>query len=179
MQSPITTLSPLESFLLQPDIEESPAWEFINGQSIQKPMPSLFHSLVQRNLMNAINAQTDLYEALQEFRCIVPPLSPVPDISVIALERFPEEDGPFVGSPDWVIEILSPEQSTLKLQTKILHFLIGGSKLAWLIDTQRKQVWVWEGEGLPKVRSGQDSLPTLDIFPDITVEDVMAMTRKR
>lgn len=177
MQSPIA-LSPLESFLRQPDIEESPAWEFIDGQSIQKPMPSLFHSLVQRNLINAINAQTDQYYALQELRCIVPPFSPVPDISVIAIERFPEEDGPFMGTPDWVIEILAPEQSPLKLQKKILHLLMGGSELAWLIDTQRKQVWVWQGEGLPQVHSRQDSLPSLDIFPNITVEDVMAMTRR-
>lgn len=178
MQAPIT-VSPLESFLLQPDIEESPAWEFIDGQVLQKPMPSLFHSLVQRNLMNAINDRTDRYGAIQEFRCVVPPLSPVPDISVIASERFPQEDGPFLGAPDWVIEILSPEQSTLKLQTKILHLLSSGAKLAWLIDTQKRRIGVWQGEGLPQVHSGEDSLPTLEIFDSLTVEDVMAMTQRR
>lgn len=178
MQSSVT-VSPLDSFLLQPDIEGSPAWEFINGQSIQKPMPALFHSRIQRNLMNAINDQTDQYEALQEFRCIVPPLSPVPDICVIAVERLVEVNGPFVGSPDWIVEILSPEQSTLKTQTKILHMLSEGTELAWLIDSERQEIWVWQGDELPRVLSGKDSLPTLNIFTQLTVEEVMAMIRRR
>ena len=178
MQSP-ATVSPLESFLRQPNIEESPAWEFINGQALQKPMPSLFHSVVQFNLTSDINRQTSAYYAVPELRCIVPPLSPVPDISVIAVERLPEEDGPFNGAPDWAIEILSPEQSTLKLQTKILHLLSGGTQIAWLIDTKRQQVWVWQGEGLPSVHSGKDSLPTLGIFESLTVSVVMDMTRRR
>lgn len=178
MQSPIT-LSPLDSFLRQPNIEESPAWEFIDRQSLQKPTPSLFHSLVQLNLINNINSQTSDYYALQEFRCVVPPTSPVPDIAVIAVERLPEEDGPFVGAPDWVIEILSPGQSTLKLQTKILHLLTGGSRLAWLIDLKNQQIWAWQGEGLPRVYSGEDNLPTLGIFARLTVQAVMEMARRR
>jgi Uma2 family endonuclease len=37
----------LEQFLLRPDIEESPAWEFIQGEAIQKPMPGGQHSHVE------------------------------------------------------------------------------------------------------------------------------------
>ena len=178
MQSP-ATVNLLESFLHQPNIEESPAWELINGQAIQKPMPLLFHSVVQFNLTGDINRQTRAYYAVAELRCIVPPLSSVPDISVIAVERLPEEDGPFVGAPDWIIEILSPAQSTLQLQAKIIHFLNAGTQLAWLIDTKRQQVWVWEGEELPHVCSAQESLPTLGIFENLTVSAVMDMTRRR
>ncbi|KKI99026.1 hypothetical protein PROH_14560 [Prochlorothrix hollandica PCC 9006 = CALU 1027] len=43
----------LEQFLLQPGIEESPAWEWVEGEMVQKPMPSLFHSRLQRNLVNS------------------------------------------------------------------------------------------------------------------------------
>lgn len=178
MQPAITT-NPLADFLTQPEIESSPAWEFINGQAKQKPMPSLFHSRIQRNLINAINAQTTAYEAIQELRCIVPPLSPVPDITVIARSRLPNEEGPFNGSPDWVIEIRSSGQSTLLiqiLQSKILHFLSNGTQLAWLIDSQRQQVWVWQGEELPVVYAGDDLLPTLGNLQDLSVKAVMAMT---
>jgi len=69
----------------------------------------------------------------------------VPDISVVAVDRLPQEDGPFQGVPDWLIEIRSPDQSTVELQKKILHFMSSGTQLAWLIDTQRRQVSVWEG----------------------------------
>jgi hypothetical protein len=126
-----TVTSPLKAFLQQPNIEASPAWEFIDGRfpwkaspSQQKPMPTLFHSRLQRNLVNAINQQTDAYEAIQELRCIVPPLSPVPDIAVVALSRLPENDGPFQGAPDWLIEIRSPDQSTLELQKKAHRLLL-------------------------------------------------------
>jgi len=112
MQSPTIT-SPLDAFLQQPNIEASPAWEFIHGQPQQKPMPTLFHSRLQRNLVNAINNQTQAYEAIQELRCIVPPLSPVPDIAIVKSDRLSEIDGSLQGSPDWLIEIRSPDQSAI------------------------------------------------------------------
>ena len=42
MQSP-TLASALDAFLQQPNIEASPAWEFLQGKAQQKPMPTLFH----------------------------------------------------------------------------------------------------------------------------------------
>ena len=177
MNSVITTT--LAEFLSQPNIEASPAWELINGGTIQKPMPTLFHSRLQRNLVNYINLHTQRFEAVKELRCIVPPFSPVPDISVVLRDRLPQEDGPLNGAPDWLIEILSPDQSTLNLQNKILHCLSNGTQLAWLIDITRQQIWVWQGDDLPSIYSGEDILPTLGELPELTVDAVMAMTRRQ
>jgi Uma2 family endonuclease len=173
------TTTPLAEFLSQSNIEASPAWELINGHPLQKPMPTLFHSRLQRNLVNYINGHTDQFEAIQELRCLVPPYSPVPDISIIAVERLPSEDGPLAGAPDWLIEIRSPDQSTLDLQNKILHCLSNGTQLAWLIDITRQQIWVWQGDNLPSVYSGADTLPHLGALPSLTVNAVMAMTRRQ
>ncbi|MEM9274495.1 MAG: Uma2 family endonuclease [Cyanobacteria bacterium P01_F01_bin.143] len=178
MQSPIIT-SPLEAFLQQPNIEASPAWEFLNDKSQQKPMPTLFHSRLQRNLVNEINNQTKNYEAIQELRCIVPPMSPVPDISVVQCNRLLDEDGPLQGSPDWLIEIRSPDQSTLEIQKKILHCLSKETELAWLIDIQRQQIWVWQNQELPLIYAGGDILPTLGNISNLTVKIVIAMTQQR
>ncbi|MEG3905149.1 Uma2 family endonuclease [Microcoleus sp. B4-C5] len=168
----------LEEFLAQPNIESSPAWELIAGRAVQKTMPTLFHSRLQNNLVNYINDRTDRFEAVPELRCLVPPHSPVPDIAIVACDRLPDEDGPFDGAPDWLIEIRSPNQSTLDLQNKILLCLSNGTQLAWLIDLSRQQVWVWQGDNLPLVCSGADILPTLSIVPELTVDAVMAMTRR-
>jgi Uma2 family endonuclease len=176
---PSTTTSPLTEFLAQPNIEASPAWEFINGTARQKSMPTLFHSRLQRNLVNWINQHTDRYEAIQELRCIIPPLSPVPDITVIAINRVPQTDGPFEGAPDWIIEIHSPDQSILDLQNKILHCLTNGTQLAWLIDIQRQQIWVWQTEELPMVYTNTDILPGLPELSSIDVATVIALTRQR
>lgn len=178
MQSPPIT-SRLDAFLQQPNIETSPAWEFIHGHAQQKPMPTLFHSRLQRNLMNAINNQTKAYEAIQELRCIVPPLSPVPDIAVVKRDRLSEIDGPLQGSPDWLIEIRSPDQNMLNLQNKILHCLSNETQLAWLIDIQRQQIWVWEHQELPMVYAGTGSPPTLGQISGFTVEAIIAMTQQR
>lgn len=178
MQSPSLTKS-LEAFLQQPNIEASPAWEFIHGHQRQKPMPTLFHSRLQRNLVNAINNQTKAYEAIQELRCIIPPLSPVPDIVVVKSDRLRDLDGPLEGSPDWLIEIRSPDQSTLDLQNKILHCLNNGTQLAWLIDIQRTLIWVWKNQELPLIFAGTDILPTLGNLSNFTVENIIAMTLQR
>lgn len=169
----------LEQFLTRPDIESSPAWELIDGYTIQKPMPTLFHSRLQRNLVNIINSQTEQFEAIQELRCIIPPYSPVPDIAIIECDRLPETDGSFDGSPDWVIEIRSPDQSTLDLQNKILHCLRNGTQIAWLIDINRRQIWVWQGDDLPIIYSGADVLPDCGTQLELTVDDVMALTRQK
>lgn len=169
---------PLAEFLSQSNIEASPAWELIDGQAIQKPMPTLFHSRLQRNLVNYINRHTDQFEAVQELRCVVPPYSPVLDISIVACNRLPSEDGPLNGAPNWLIEIRSPDQSTLDLQNKILHCLGNGTQLAWLIDLSRQQVWVWQGDDLPIIYSGTNSLPTLEVLPELTVNALMVMTRR-
>jgi Uma2 family endonuclease len=175
----IAIASPLDTFLQQSNIESSPAWEFIHGQAQQKMMPTLFHSRLQRNLVNTINSQTQAYEAIQELRCIVPPLSPVPDITVVKSDRLTQVDGLLQGAPDWMIEIRSPDQNTLELQNKILHCLINGTQIAWLIDIQRQQIWVWEQSELPLIYSGIDILPTLGNISNLTVESVIAMTQQR
>ncbi len=176
MLSPPLT-SALEAFLQQPDIEASPAWELLHGQAHRKPMPTLFHSRLQRNLVNTINAETRDYEAIQELRCVVPPLSPVPDIVVVRRDRLPQADGPFPGAPDWLIEIRSPDQSILHLQSKILHCLLAGTELAWLIDWQRQQIWVWTDQDLPLVYGPGEALPTLGMGTPLTVTTVLALTQ--
>ncbi len=176
---PSTSTRSLTEFLTQPNIEASPAWEFINGTARQKIMPTLYHSRLQRNLVNWVNQNTDRYEAIQELRCIMPPISPVPDIVVIEIDRLPQSDGPFEGAPDWVIEIRSPDQSMLDLQNKILHCLTNGTQLAWLIDIQRAQIWVWPADELPLVYAGTDILPGLAGLPTINVAAVISLTQQR
>ncbi|MBE9039651.1 hypothetical protein IQ235_02430 [Oscillatoriales cyanobacterium LEGE 11467] len=64
------------------------------------------------------------------------------------------------------------------LQKKILHCLENGTQLAWLIDFVGKQVWVWQGDNLPIIFSEEETLPMWGELPGLTVNDVMAMTRR-
>lgn len=170
------TLLSLEQFLQLPNIEASPAWELLAEGSVQKNMPTIEHSRLQRNLVNLINAAPSSYEAIQELRCNVGNLSPVPDIVVVAEARLPEA-GHLQAAPDWLIEIRSPDQSTVDLEAKILHCLKHGTVLAWLVDLQRNRVWVWQ-EGELDILTGAAPLPALGIV-ELTVQAVLALTARR
>jgi len=146
----------LESFLALP--ETKPAQEYDRGTISQKPMPKGKHSIIQFELAAAINQLTKsnkIAYALPELRCTFGDRSIVPDIAVIRWQNLPiDEDGEianqFSQAPDWIIEILSPDQSTTLLMEKIIFCLQAGTELGWLIDPGSKSVTVFTA-GLPQV----------------------------
>ena len=85
----------LEEFLKLP--ETKPASEYIDGQIIQKPMPQGKHSIIQGELVPAINAivkQQKIACAFPELRCTFGDRSTVPDITVFIWNRIPcDENG--------------------------------------------------------------------------------------
>jgi Uma2 family endonuclease len=54
----------LDQFLELAWIEDSPAWEYINGKDVQKPMEGSKHSTLQKRLVAAIHQSSDQYERL-------------------------------------------------------------------------------------------------------------------
>jgi Uma2 family endonuclease len=175
-----TTQRTLQDFLKLPNIEESPAWEFVDGQANQKPMPTAHHSILQKRLTAAIDQADSAYEAFPELRCILSSNSVVPDITVIRRERIPSRNIPVEGAPDWMIEILSPDQSTTKLIAKIQNCLQEGTQLGWLIDSEEQVIIVLWPDSRMALLKNSDRLPVLDDIPlDLTVEQVFNWVRSR
>lgn len=168
----------LQDFLKLPHIEESPAWEFVDGQANQKPMPTAHHSILQKRLTAAIDQANSPYEAFPELRCVLSNNSVVPDITVIHQERVPSENIPVEGAPDWMIEILSPAQSTTKLIAKIQTCLQEGTQLGWLIDSEEQVIMVLWPDSRMVLLTNSDRLPVLDEIPlDLTVKQVFNWVR--
>ncbi|MBE9005077.1 Uma2 family endonuclease [Fortiea sp. LEGE XX443] len=134
----------LEEFLVLP--ETQPSLEYIDGQIIQKPMPQGKHSTIQGELCPTINSVVKVQKmgwAFPELRCTFGGGSIVPDVAVFSWARLPvDENGDiantFAIAPDWIIEILSPEQSHTKVTKKILHALNHGTQMGWLIDPDER-----------------------------------------
>ncbi len=130
----LTKTFTLEEFLKLP--ETKPSSEYINDQIIQKPMQQGKHSILQGELVSNINSVTKPQKialAFPELRCTFGGCSIVPDIAVFAWERIllderGEVANVFKTSPDWTIEILSPDQSQTKVTGNILHCLKHGSR---------------------------------------------------
>lgn len=76
---------------------------------------------------------------MTELRCAFAGRSIVPDITVLPLASVPRKDGKIGGdltkAPEWIIEILSTEQSQTRVVKKIFHALEHGAQLGWLIDS--------------------------------------------
>ena len=169
----------LEQFLRLSSIEESPAWEFICSEAIQKPMPGGKHSRLQSSLVTVINAAESLYEALPELRCTFGSKSIVPDLAVVARERIPVDDtGEIISTgidfaPEWIIYILFPDQSQIKVTRKILHSLRHGTQMGWLIDPDERVVLVYRPERLPDELAGDALLPWIEgVNLRLTVEQM-------
>jgi Uma2 family endonuclease len=154
VQVPAKTLT-LAEFLQQP--ETKPAREYIDGRIIQKLMPQGQHSTIQGELVTAINAVTkpsNLAWAFPELRCTFGGRSIIPDVSVFRWQRLPTNDdgtiaNTFSAAPDWTIEILSPEQSSTRVVSNILHCLNHGGLGGWLIDPNENLVQVYLPNQLP------------------------------
>ncbi|WP_193196258.1 Uma2 family endonuclease [Nostoc sp. MG11] len=176
----------LEEFFKLPYIEESPAWEYINGEAIQKPMGGGKHSLLQKRLVAVIDALGSNYEAFPELRCTCGNRSVVPDVVVISTNQLPlDESGDIISSgidfaPAWVIEILSPSQSQTKVTGNLLHCLRNGNQLGWLIDQSERSILVYQPNSLPDLLAGKDILPVLeDMNLTLSVDEIFAWLQRK
>ncbi|MDZ8222284.1 MULTISPECIES: Uma2 family endonuclease [unclassified Nostoc] len=172
----------LTEFLQLP--ETKPASEYIDAKIYQKPMPQGKHSRIQTRLSTEINQESEPEQkalALTELRCTFGGRSLVPDIAVFEWSRLiVDEDGEIANKfqtyPDWIIEILSPDQFPNRVIDKILFCINHGTKLGWFIDSNDKSVMVFQPNKLPEVKYNNDKLTVLDVLTDwqITPADIFS-----
>jgi Uma2 family endonuclease len=149
MVSTPTKLLTLDEFLAEPEIK--PAREYIEGKASPKPMPQGKHSLLQLELIFLINSvlrKSAIAIAFPELRCTFDGRSVIPDIAIVRNGNIPHDEqgeiaNAFNLAPDWMIEILSPDQSATKVIKKILHCLQHGTEIGWLIDPAEKSIFVY------------------------------------
>jgi Uma2 family endonuclease len=104
----------LENLLDLPDPQEI---EYTNGQIAPKPIPQVHHSILQRQLLFAIDPllnDLDIAQAFPSLHCTCGERSIVADLAIyedvnIATDRYGNIENIFTISPDWLIEILRPD----------------------------------------------------------------------
>ncbi len=155
VQLPTRSLS-LTDFLAQP--ETKPASEYHHGRIFQKPMPQGEHSTIQRfltQLFDSALSPSQIAHAYPELRCNFGDRSIIPDIAIFRWERIPRQDNGRVAnrfdlSPDWAIEILSPDQSPTHVTRNILHCLDYGAAMGWLIDSAESCIFTYQPHQTPQ-----------------------------
>lgn len=144
-----TSKMTLVEFLRLPETE--PASELIDGEVVQKPMPTFEHGIIQRLLSFVFTLYLRDHpnaEAGSEVRCIFGPLGNerpyVPDFIFVweARERGLRAARAFYGAPDVAVEILSPDDRMVDVMDKVLFYLANGVRLAWIINPRARTVMV-------------------------------------
>ncbi|HIK38285.1 MAG: Uma2 family endonuclease [Geminocystis sp.] len=152
----------LEKFLQLP--ETQPPLEYLEGEIIQKPIPSFKEVVVRHRLLTKLNnvASSDSsWRAFLELRCTFNGQSLVPDIVVLTEEHLnTNESHRTQVPPDWSIDLFSPEQSQTIILKRVIRCLEAGTQLAWVIDIEEKTIFVYFPQKVVFFDKEEDLLPT-------------------
>ena len=139
--------------------------ELIDGQIYYMAPPSTKH----QRLLNFINTEINLYIRKNNGGCEVFP-SPFavflntddetyvePDISVIC-DKNKLTDRGCSGSPDWVIEIVSPSSKYMDYFTKLFKYRNAGVREYWIVDPMKEHITVYffEEESVEEYSFGEE-----------------------
>jgi Uma2 family endonuclease len=95
-----------------------------------------------------------------------------PDISFITKERLEEIGEPTgfsPGSPDLVIEVLSPSDRPSMVKQKTSLWLAHGAKQVWIVNPKKSTVTVYRSPSDSITFSGSDELEADDILPGFRI----------
>ncbi len=111
-----------------------------------KPMPSLKHALIQRNLLLQLSAVLGAdYLALPELSLALDAQKAVPDVSVFSRSALDlnVEQITVAAVPHTAIEILSPTQLIAELLEKAARYFAAGVRSYWLVVPEFRAVAVY------------------------------------
>jgi Uma2 family endonuclease len=131
--------SALEKLLELPNAN---AIESTNGRLVPLPIPQVHRSIIQRQLLFAIDPllnELDIAQAFPSLHCTFGDRSIIADIAVfedvnIATDALGNIEDTFAISPDWIVQILPPTRSVTTALKNINYCLAHGTQMGWLID---------------------------------------------
>ncbi len=138
-----------------------------------KPMPSKFHSLIQKKLILALARYEPPYVVFSELSLELDGIRYTPDLSVYRREDvdFAREEIRMTRPPLLTVEIESPTQPTQALVDKVEALLGHGVRSCWLVQPALETVTVFT-EGMEKktITEGAVADPVTEI--EVALEDV-------
>lgn len=172
----------LKEFLALP--ETKPGSEYIDGEVVQKTMPTTDHAIIQRLLSLVLGLflrEHPIAEGGPEWRCVFGPTGHewgrLPDFALVLRERLRDVRGdePFFGPPDLAVEVMSPDDRISDVLMKVRFYLENGVRLVWLIDPATRTVTAWSSWGEARVLTEQDVVDGGEVLPGFStpVRDIL------
>jgi len=96
-----------------------------------------------------------------------------PDVSFVARDRLKGLKRPprgfFQGSPDLVVEILSPSNTVEEIHEKIVEYFDNDTRLVWVIHPDEKYVLVYHSPEPDRFLRPHDQLEGEDVVPEFSM----------
>lgn len=174
VEKQLATLEEFERFIAQPKNREY-SFELINGQ-IFKKLSTEEHGVIAGLIVtelifylkaNAIGrAGVEVRHRITEDRRN----DLIPDVSFISNERAlaVTRKGAVPLMPDLVVEIKSPDDSSIAMREKALYYLKNGSRIVWLVFPAKQEVEVYTEDAVQVLKANQ-TLDGGEVLPGFTL----------
>ena len=177
----VTATQPLtvSEYSQLPDEIASEYSELHGGEVVNLTKPKFEHFRVQRNLRILLDKSIGpdyLAEIEFAFRPLEEYEMRIADVALVTVERYEETrlDDYFQGSPELVVEVLSPSNRASEMYERENLSLENGGVEFWVIDSDRRQIKVFTpdarfvtykaGQQIPLTSFGGTSIRVDDIF---------------
>jgi Uma2 family endonuclease len=130
--------------------EERDRCELVEGELVEKPMPTVQHDYLRDILVRLANNYLDQHPigmafAERDVRTLSGNVRR-PDMAYFKRERltrglFHASILPF--TPDLVVEVVSPNDKVADLWSKIHEYLEGGTEVVWVIHPETREAEMW------------------------------------
>jgi Uma2 family endonuclease len=151
----------VEEFAAMPR-EEAVRYELVKGELVPLPSGTSRHAWIRDRLMIRLSVHLDVQRigiALAEVDCrTIDDTVRRPDLSYFSRERWLLVDPdriPLPFAPDIAIEILSPSEKAVEVNSKVAEYLAAGSGEVWVIDPKNIEVLVRSAHGVRVIRAGE------------------------
>lgn len=147
------------------------------GQLVTLTFPKKGHSELQRRLVQLLQplaGSKGMVAAELPFRALREYDLRAADIAFVSQARWDatDEDDNLHGSPELVIEVLSPSNTKSEIRDKAALCLSTGAAEFWVVDPKRKSITVTLGSGETGVYEVGDQIPIQLFDAELKVADV-------
>ncbi len=158
----------LEEFL-ESDLE---GYEYIKGELIPMAPTSVEHGYVSVNLSSLLHLyarENQLGRVLSETGFRVGERVLIPDVAFISTDRLPADQSKASPvPPDLAVEVVSPTDSSHRVEEKAFIYLEAGTQLVWVLKPRSKTVTVYRSETEIALLTQNDTLSGEDVVEGFT-----------
>jgi Uma2 family endonuclease len=171
-----TAMMTLEEYARLEESDERYVSDLVRGVVVREPRPGPPHGRVQMRIGFALEgwarrAGADVTAESGYILSEDPPTLRGPDVAVVVRPRSGEgQPGGWIrGAPDVVVEVLSPSDTSSRMQEKTLDYLQAGARLVWIVDPKARTVTIFRPDGSARVVREREVLDGEDVLVGFSV----------